>query len=105
MYCDIGHISSKEYQEKHEKKEFINVREDSGDGLRFMLELPQYFYSQPNCLAAGRYILQIGVYSENAKNQKVYFDISWTGKWRDKENEMFKEIVIQRTSKPKNVRN
>ncbi len=102
MYVDIGHISSTEYQKKYEKEKFIDVREDSGDGLRFMLELPRYFYSQPNCLAAGRYILQIGFYSENAKNQKVYFDISWTGKWQDKEDEMFKEIVIKRTSKPKN---
>jgi len=101
MYGDIGHISSKDYQEQYEKKDFIDVREDSGESLRFKFELPRYFHSQPNCLTAGRYIIQVGFYSENAKNQKVYFDISWTGKWRDKDDEMFKEIVIKPTSKPK----
>jgi hypothetical protein len=29
-----------------------------------------------------------------------HIDISWSGKWRDNEDEMFKEIVIKPTSKP-----
>ncbi|PKL48850.1 MAG: hypothetical protein CVV39_03795 [Planctomycetes bacterium HGW-Planctomycetes-1] len=103
MYCDIGHVSSTEYQHKYEKERFVDVRGCSGDDLRFMLELPQYFYSQPNCLAPGRYILQIGFYSENAGDQKIFFDISWSGKWQDTEEKIFKEIVIKTTSRPKSV--
>jgi len=100
MYGNIGHISSKDYQERKEKEYFIDVRKDSDNGLRFMFDLLQIPFSQPNCLVAGRYIIQIGFYSENAKPQKVYFDISWSGTWRNKPDEMFKEIVIKPTSKP-----
>ena len=100
MYGNIGHISSKDYQDQHEKKNFINVPEVSGDSLRFVFDLLQCPFSQPNCLAAGRFIIQIGFYSENAKHQKVYFDISWNGKWQIEVEDMFKEIVIKLTSKP-----
>lgn len=51
MYCDIGHISSEEYQNAVERNKFIDIHECSGNELRFMIELPKYFFSQPNCLA------------------------------------------------------
>ena len=101
VYCDIGHISSKKYQFEYEKKSFVDLRESNGDELRFMFELPEYFFSQPNCLLPGRYIIQVGFYSENAGTQKAFFEISWSGKWHEEQSEMFKEIVIKRVSEPK----
>lgn len=100
MVGNIGHISSQKYQDEHEHKNFIDVRGDSENGLRFMFDLLQWPFSQPNCLVAGRYIIQVGFYSENANIQKVYFEISWSGEWQDEEGEMFKGIVIKLTSKP-----
>ena len=100
IYCDIGHISSPSYQDSIEREGFIDIPGFSGGDLRFMLDLSQYFYSQPNCLGPGRFILQVGLYSENAGSQKVFFDISWSGTWQDSENEMFREIVIKRSYEP-----
>jgi len=66
IFCDIGHISSANYQREIEQNRFIDIPSYRGNGLRFVLDLRQIFYSQPNCLGPGRYILQLGLYSENA---------------------------------------
>ena len=100
IFCDIGHISSPNYQCTVESSNFIDIPGNSGNDLRFVLDLSQYFYSQPNCLFPGRYIVQIGFYSENAGNFKEFFDISWSGRWQDTENEMFREIVIRKCLEP-----
>ena len=99
VFCDIGHISSANYQRKIEQNSFIDIPGYRGNDLRFVLDLRQIFYSQPNCLGPGRYILQVGLYSENAVCQKECFDISWSGKWQDGEDGMFREIVITRRKK------
>jgi len=101
IFCDIGHIASKAYQISSEKNKYIDVPSHYEEALRFMLELPKFFFSQPNCLIPGKYIIQIGLYSENTDNQKLFLDISWSGKWKDSEENMFREIVIKRTEKPK----
>jgi len=100
VFCDIGHISSANYQRKIEQNRFIDLPGYRGNDLRFVLDLRQVFYSQPNCLVPGRYILQVGLYSENAGYQKEFFDISWSGKWQDGDDQMFREIVIARTRRP-----
>jgi len=100
FFCDIGHISSANYQRKIEQNGFIDIPGYRGNDLRFVLDLRQIFYSQPNCLGPGRYILQVGLYSENAGYQKEFFDISWSGRWQDGDDEMFREIVIARTRSP-----
>jgi hypothetical protein len=100
MFCDIGHISSQAYQNSAEQRNFIDIPGTTGNDLRFLFDLSQYFYSQPNCLCRGRYIIQIGFYSENAGNKKVFFDISWSGRWQDSESEMFREIVIKVCKEP-----
>jgi len=100
VFCDIGHISSANYQRKIEQNRCIDLPGYRGNDLRFVLDLRQIFYSQPNCLGPGRYILQVGLYSENAGYQKEFFDISWSGKWQDCDDQMFREIVIARTRSP-----
>jgi hypothetical protein len=100
VFCDIGHISSQNYQREIEQNRFIDILGYRGNDLRFVLDLRQIFYSQPNCLGPGRYILQVGLYSENAGYQKEFFDISWSGIWQDGDDEMFREIVITRTKNP-----
>lgn len=100
MFCDIGHISSSTYQNMHERNVFVDIPGCTGNDLRFLFDLSQYFYSQPNCLFPGRYIIQVGFYSENGGNFKDFFDISWSGRWRDTETEMFREIVIRKCLEP-----
>lgn len=100
VFCDIGHISSANYQRKIEQNIFIDLPGYRGNDLRFVLDLRQIFYSQLNCLVPGRYILQVGLYSENAGYQKEFFDISWSGKWQDGDDQMFREIVIAHTRRP-----
>lgn len=100
IFCDLGHISSERYQREIEQKKFIDIPDYKGTDLRFRLDVLRSFYAQPNCLPPGRYIIGIGLYSENADYQKKFFDISWSGKWKDGEKEMFREIVIARAKKP-----
>lgn len=101
IFCDIGHISSASYQEEIEQKKLIDIRGYTGTDLRFVIDQFRIFYSQPNCLAPGRYILEVALYSENAGCQREFFDISWSGKCKDGEDEMFREIVITRTNSPR----
>jgi hypothetical protein len=97
---NIGHISSPKHQKERERSRFIDIPDHDGNELRFMFDLHQTYYSQPNCLVPGKYILEFGIYSENAKYQEVYFNITWSGIWKNSESEMFKEIVISNTNKP-----
>lgn len=100
VFCDIGHISSANYQREIEQNKFIDIPGYRGNDLRFVSDLRHIFYSQPNCLGPGRYILQFGLYSENAGYQKEFFDISWSGRWQGGDVEMFREIVIACTESP-----
>jgi hypothetical protein len=95
VFCDIGHIASRQYQRTVELTNFIYLPGARRNHLCFLLEFLQVFNAQPNCLHPGKYILDIGIYSENAKYQKARFEISWSGEWKDSENEMFREINIQ----------
>lgn len=99
-YCDIGHVSSERHQRATETQMAIDVPGHGGDVLRFFFEMPTFFFSQPNCLAPGRYAIKVGVYSENAKKVERCFDISWSGTWQDGETEMFREIVIEPVKEP-----
>lgn len=100
IFCDIGHISSTNAQ-RNEQQNCIDISGYTGDDLRFFLELHQIFNVQPSCLKPSKYILQIGLYSENGGYQKIFLEISWSGQWRDSEIDMFREIVITRTEEPK----
>lgn len=99
VFWNIGHISSRERQNREEKRNFIDVPGDHSTELRFMMELIEYPYSQPNCLVSGKYGLTIAVYSENSQPTKLHLVIDWSGKWHDDEETMFREIVISSVSK------
>lgn len=89
VFCNIGHIASHHYQITKELYRHVPLPGYRRNDLCFMLELLHHFNAQPNCLHRGKYILDIGVYSENAAYQKARFEISWSGVWKDSETEMF----------------
>lgn len=104
-FCDIGHISSMQYQNDIERYSAIDAPgypSCTASHLRFMLDLLQVFNSQSNYLCPGRrYILEIGLHSENADHQRAFFEISWSGNWRDDPGNMFeREIDIKPTEMP-----
>ena len=105
IFCDIGHISSRNYQEQKEKINFIDVHGYKSNDLRFMLDSKQNYNSQPNCLGPGKYIIQVSFYCENAPTQKLFYEISWSGKWNEIEDHMFREIVIEPVNEPKTKNN
>jgi hypothetical protein len=95
VYCALGLISSAKYQRHVESSKFVDVPGAASKGLRFLLAITQYPNAQPNCLVKGKYAVRVSVYSENAKRHDAYFQINWTGNWQDKEEDMFREIVIK----------
>ena len=97
VFCDIGHIASPQHQTTVELNHFIYLPGGRRNHHCFMLELLQMFNAQPNCLHIGKYILEVGLYSENAKYRKACFEISWSGIWKDSEIEIFREINIVQT--------
>ena len=62
--------------------------------LKFFFETPFRYFSQQDCILPGKAKIKISVYSENAPKIEQYFQIYWSGKWKDLESDMFKEIVI-----------
>jgi len=99
LYWNVGHISSQAQQQREEKAHFIDVPGQHTDDLRFMMELIEYPYGQPNCLVPGEYGITIAIHSENSSPSKIYLKINWSGKWQDTEESMFREIVISQVSK------
>jgi hypothetical protein len=101
---NIGYIPNKDYQDylrnrdPHPLIDLIGKEKDIK--LRFIFELVQSFYALPNCLAQGVYFIQIGLYSENAKDKKLYFEIQWNGEWENEEKDMFKQIIIEKRESP-----
>ena len=77
VFCDIGHISQNENRFHLDILDHYNAQRG-------------YEYLDPG----DRCILQYGVYSGNSKHNKMYFNISWSGKWKDNPDEMFRELVI-----------
>jgi len=74
-FCDIGHI------------------EENKDGFSF--ELPRRFLEQSDILAPGDFKIQISVYAKNAEKVTREFKISWSGVWKNTEEEMSEEIIIK----------
>ena len=97
-FCSIGHISSMQYQGDIEWKSFKDAPgypSCTRSRSHFLLDLLQVFNSQSNYLCPEKkYILEMGLYSENAANQKVFFEILYSGHWRDNQEEMFKKEII-----------
>jgi len=90
LFCDIGHISSPQFQEIEKSVFYIDNNE-----LKFLFETPFKYFSQQDCIIPGKVKIKISVYSENARMIEGYFEISWSGKWEAKESNMFREFVIK----------
>lgn len=113
-FCDLCHISSPKYQKRIEmdsvnKTHYIDLpnyiikslhpHSDpdnlSMNSLHFVLDLKEISYAQPNYFIPGKYVIQIGLYSENGGYQKELFEILWSGTWQENDDEMFKEMIIK----------
>jgi hypothetical protein len=90
LFCDIGHISSPSIQNDKELSVFYKDNKD----LKFFFETPFRYFSQQDCVLAGNSKIKISIYCENAPKVEKYFQIFWSGKWKDNEVDMFKEIII-----------
>ncbi len=78
MLCDVGHIS---------KDHMPNLFH-----FDYLYTIGGY---QPTVLGENtKYRFSIAVVSENSKFITKSFEFYWTGKWQDKEEDMFKEITI-----------
>lgn len=99
IFWNIGHISSSSYQKRDEANLFIDLPGDQDESLRFLFDLLEYPFSQPNCLVPGKYGLKVSFYSENAGTKEIYFQIDWSGKWQSSEKDMLKELVVTKVSK------
>jgi len=54
-----------------------------------------YYYAQRDCLIPSNHKIKVVIYSENAKKCEKMFQITWSGVWKDTEEEMFHELVIK----------
>lgn len=80
--CDLGLIY-----------EFSNDENTDNQKFKFYLFSPPL--SQKDYLLPGKHKLKVSIYSENAKAVHASFIISWSGQWRDDEQEIFKECKIE----------
>ncbi len=98
IFCDIGHLSSPNYQAGGGNGVAIDIPGQHLGGLRFFLDLGSIPFSQPNCFLPGKYGIRVSLYSENALREDAFFVISWSGNWQDEEADMFRELVIEKVN-------
>ena len=63
--------------------------------LGIILDVKAAFFSQPNRLPPGQYKIVVGLFSENSPKITQSFKISWSGNWKDTEEAMLKEAVVE----------
>jgi len=96
FYCDLLHVPSQNYQDLlGPQGAYVNPPESGDFNLGAILNVKAAFYVQPNRLPPGKYKIDVVVYSENAEEVRRGFLVTWTGKWQDREQDMFQELVIQ----------
>ncbi len=99
VYCAIGHIDTPTMQAKRDHADFQDVPGSFGfDILRFWLDQKSTPFHQPNCMVPGKYALKVSLYSENARPVHTFFEITWSGKWQDSEQDMFHELLIRQVN-------
>jgi len=94
LFCDIGHLSHPNFQANQRSPDFQLSGGQDPEDLKFFFDLQIFFFSQMGYLTKGNHKIKICVYSENAKQICKEFFIFWTGTWKDKEPEQFRELVI-----------
>ncbi len=96
FFCDLLHIPSQKYQDLAKQRDFYVKPAESEDfDVGAILNVKAAFYAQPNRLPEGKYRIDVAIYSENADVARKRFHVSWSGKWKDTEASMFKELVIE----------
>ena len=94
FFCDIGHISEPAFQAEHERSNYVGIRPDQQNQLRFKFDTPYAFLAQWDSLIPGKHKVTVGIYSENAQHVSRTFDIAWSGTWQAAERDMYREIVV-----------
>ena len=89
IFCDIGHISHPKIAEKS-----VFFLEKDSQELKFLFDITDRFFAQRDCISPGKAKIKISISSENAPKCERYFQIEWSGNWKDQEQDMFREIVI-----------
>jgi hypothetical protein len=96
FFCDLIHVPSKEHQEiVKQYGHYVDPPETDQFEVGMVLNVKMAFYSQPNRLPAGKYRVDVAIYSENAEKVKQALIVTWSGIWKDSEAGMFKELVIE----------
>lgn len=75
VFCDIGHIEK--------------------DKKTFFFELPRPLLEQSKVLMPGDFKIKISVYAKNAEKVTREFSVSWSGVWKNTEEEMSEEIIVK----------
>ena len=91
VYCDLGRVQSPNY---NYQSIYRGISPEEQEVNKFAFELPEKYYSQWDCLTPGKYEIGVSVYSKNCKKTSRKFSLSWSGKWKDKDSEMFNELVV-----------
>ena len=95
-YCDLFNIPSKEFQKwRLSEKAYIDPMDTQPFDLGIILDVKAAFFSQPNRLPPGQYKIVVGLFSENSPKITQSFKISWSGNWKDTEEAMLKEAVVE----------
>jgi len=99
MFFNLGHISFPEHQREHEKSSSVKI-DKNDERLRFTLDANSYFFQYDSLLPGNNdpqsYRLTIAIYCENSPGIEQVFELTWSGVWKETEEEMFREIVIRR---------
>lgn len=91
--CDIGHINQPGYEK--EKSVYYKYYPNEDDKKnKFFFDIKPKLHAQRDCVAPGTVKIKIGIYADNALKREKEFEIKWSGKWKDKEKDMLREIVI-----------
>lgn len=91
VFVDIGRIHPISYEPRSVFRAISDVDKAKN---KFFFEMPERFYSQWDCLIPGKYKIDLVVYSKNAKKITRSFNITWSGMWKDEEDDMLNELVI-----------
>jgi hypothetical protein len=94
FHCDLFNIPTRDFQGWSEN-EYVDPIDTPPYELGIILNVKAAFFSQPNRLPPGKYRINVGVYSDNSKKIEQIFQINWSGHWKEAEQEMFKEVVVE----------
>lgn len=94
-FVSIGHIPSPEAQPGHDRSMWIG--QDPTDNERFMLDLCFHHFAKRDYLEKKKkHHLKIAIVGENFNRIEKQFELSWSGYWTEKEEEMIeKEAVLK----------